>query len=135
MQCLVLFHKEKSCAGRRCRRTNGPSGQRLLYVLLHSFGLWSGQRIEPTPRWCSAWDKINGTVIRTVRGKGSSTCFTEDQKVMVLSGNGRDIHSLSNVLRSTTWGSLCCLKAVGMAKWAPSQDGACGPVNYRIVIL
>ena len=137
MQGLVLLlHKEKPCASRRCRWTDSPSGQRLLYVLLHSFGIWSGQRIHLNPRWCSAWKKINGTIIGTVRGKGSSTCLTEHfQEVMVFSGNSRGIHSLANILRKTTWGRLCCLKAVGMAKWAPNQDGACGPVNHRIVLL
>ena len=35
---------------------------------------------------------------------------------MVFSRNNRDIHSLANILRRTTWGRLCCLNAVGMAK-------------------
>lgn len=61
------------------------------------------QRIQSTPRWCSAWEKINGTVIRTVWGKGSSTWLTEHfQEVMVFCGNRRDIHSLANILRKTT---------------------------------
>ena len=116
--------------------TDGPSGQSLLYLLLHSFGFWSGQRIQLTPMWCSAWEKVNGTIIRTVKGKGSSTCLTEHfQEVMVFSRNSRDIHSLANNLRRTTWGRLGILKGVGMAKRTPTQDGACGPVNHMIVFL
>jgi hypothetical protein len=48
------------------------------------------------------------------------------QEVMVFREDYRDIHSLANLLRKTT---------VGIAKWAPTQDGACGPVNHRTVLL
>ena len=86
--------------------------------------------------WCGAREEINGTIIRKVWGKRSSTCLTENfQEVMEFSGNGRDIQSLANALRRTFRGRLCCFKTVGMAKWALTQDGAHGPVNNRVVFL
>ena len=80
-----------------------PSGQKPLYVLLHCFGVWSGQRIQSlTPR-CSAWEKINGTILSTVRGKGSSTFLTEHfQEVMAVCGYSRDILSLGNIQKKMT---------------------------------
>ena len=79
---------------------------------------------------------FNGTIIRMVRGKGSSMCLTENFKeFMVFSGNGRNIQSLANVLRKTSQGRMCCLKTVGTAKWDTTQDGTRGPVNNRVVFL
>lgn len=93
---------------KKCKRMDGPSGQRLLYVLIHCFGLWSRQRIQLTPRWCSAWEKINGTTIRMVGGKGRRTHLTEHfQEVMVFCGDSRDIYSLANIL-----GKIILRKAV-----------------------
>ena len=127
---MLLHDKEKTCAGRRCRRTDCPSGQWPLCIL-HSFGLWSGQRIQPTPS--SAWEKVNGTIVRTVRVKGSSTCLAKHfQDVMEFRGDNRDIHCLAKLLRKMNRGRLCCLKAVRMAKWAPTQDG---PDTHRIIAV
>lgn len=36
---VLLFHKEKPCAGRGCRRKDASSSERILNILLHGLGL------------------------------------------------------------------------------------------------
>jgi hypothetical protein len=84
--------------------------------------------------WCQGRDQWHNHEDCAV--KRSSTCLTEYlQEVMVLSGNGRDIGGFAYALRRTSRGRLCRFKAVGMTKRSPTQDGARGPVNNRVVFL
>ena len=49
---------------------------------------------------------------------------------MVFCGDSRAIRGLDDILRKAV-----LREGSGNGKWAPTQDGACGLVNHRIVLL